>query len=75
MSVMSSQVDISWSINGVPRGIVKQSMGQVPVMVKSTLCNLHGLSPKELVQHHEEAEVGFGIILVTFAGVCYLHSY
>lgn len=26
-------------------------------MVKSKLCNLHGMSPKELVEHHEEAEV------------------
>lgn len=54
---MSFQADISWSINGVPKGIIKQYLGQLPVMVKSKLCNLHGLSPKELVRHHEEAEV------------------
>ncbi|XP_027863285.1 DNA-directed RNA polymerase I subunit RPA2 isoform X1 [Xiphophorus couchianus] len=48
--------DISWAINGIPKGIIKQSLGQVPIMVKSKLCNLHGLSPKELVKHHEEAE-------------------
>ncbi|KAM4591755.1 DNA-directed RNA polymerase I subunit RPA2 [Odontesthes bonariensis] len=57
-------VDVSWSINGVPRGIIKQSLGQVPVMVKSKLCNLHGLSPKELVQHHEEAEEMGGYFIV-----------
>lgn len=26
-------------------------------MVKSKLCNLRGLSPRQLVEHHEEAEV------------------
>lgn len=28
-------------------------------MVKSECCNLAGLSPKQLIQHHEEAEVSF----------------
>lgn len=55
--VFPSQADISWSVNGCPQGIIKQSMGQLPIMVKSKLCNLHGMSPKQLVDHHEEAEV------------------
>lgn len=54
---LSPQADVSWSINGVPKGIIKQSLGQLPIMVKSKLCNLRGLTPKELVGHHEEAEV------------------
>lgn len=57
LHVVSSQADISWSINGVPKGIIKQSLGHLPIMVKSQLCNLRGLTPKELVKHHEEAEV------------------
>lgn len=57
MSRVSSQADISWSVNGTPKGIIKQSLGHLPVMVKSQLCNLHGLTPRELVEHHEEAEV------------------
>ncbi|XP_056147327.1 DNA-directed RNA polymerase I subunit RPA2 [Lampris incognitus] len=56
--------DISWSINGIPKGIVKQALGQIPIMVKSKLCNLHGLSPKELIQHHEEAEEMGGYFIV-----------
>nr|XP_057929565.1 DNA-directed RNA polymerase I subunit RPA2 isoform X2 [Doryrhamphus excisus] len=56
--------DISWSINGVPKGIIKQSLGQVPIMVKSKLCNLHGMSPKQLVEHHEEAEEMGGYFIV-----------
>ncbi|XP_067241642.1 DNA-directed RNA polymerase I subunit RPA2 [Chanodichthys erythropterus] len=56
--------DVSWSINGIPKGIIKQALGQLPIMVKSKLCNLHGLSPKELIQHHEEAEEMGGYFLV-----------
>lgn len=57
LCVFCGQADVSWSVNGVPKGIIKQSLGQLPIMVKSKLCNLHGLSPKELIEHHEEAEV------------------
>ncbi|XP_054646633.1 DNA-directed RNA polymerase I subunit RPA2 [Dunckerocampus dactyliophorus] len=56
--------DVSWSINGIPKGIIKQSLGQVPIMVKSKLCNLHGMSPKQLVEHHEEAEEMGGYFIV-----------
>ncbi|KAL6486965.1 hypothetical protein MHYP_G00035910 [Metynnis hypsauchen] len=56
--------DISWSVNGMPKGIIKQSLGQVPIMVKSKLCNLYSLSPKELVEHHEEAEEMGGYFIV-----------
>ncbi|CAF89806.1 unnamed protein product, partial [Tetraodon nigroviridis] len=40
--------DISWSVNGVPRGIIKQTLGHLPIMVKSQLCNLRGLTPTQL---------------------------
>uniref|UniRef100_A0A671KNK8 DNA-directed RNA polymerase subunit beta n=1 Tax=Sinocyclocheilus anshuiensis TaxID=1608454 RepID=A0A671KNK8_9TELE len=56
--------DVSWSMNGIPKGIIKQSLGNVPIMVKSKLCNLHGLSPKELIEHHEEAEEMGGYFIV-----------
>ncbi|XP_072292632.1 DNA-directed RNA polymerase I subunit RPA2 [Eucyclogobius newberryi] len=56
--------DVSWSINGVPKGIIKQSLGLVPIMVKSKMCNLHGMTPKELVEHHEEAEEMGGYFVV-----------
>jgi DNA-directed RNA polymerase I subunit RPA2 len=38
-----------WSINKIA--------GQIPIMVKSDRCYLKGLSPVELVRHHEEAQV------------------
>ncbi|XP_061601035.1 DNA-directed RNA polymerase I subunit RPA2 [Cololabis saira] len=57
-------MDVCWSVNDVPRGVIKQSMGFMPIMVKSKLCNLHDMSPKELVQHHEEAEEMGGYFIV-----------
>ncbi|KAM4771715.1 DNA-directed RNA polymerase I subunit RPA2 isoform 1-T1 [Rhinophrynus dorsalis] len=57
-------VDISWSVNGVQKEIVKQSLGYVPIMVKSKLCNLYGLSPKELIEHHEEEQEMGGYFII-----------
>ncbi|XP_022376226.1 DNA-directed RNA polymerase I subunit RPA2 isoform X3 [Enhydra lutris kenyoni] len=56
--------DISWAVNGISRGIIKQFLGYVPIMVKSKLCNLHGLSPKALIEHHEEAEEMGGYFII-----------
>uniref|UniRef100_A0A8C9A174 DNA-directed RNA polymerase subunit beta n=1 Tax=Prolemur simus TaxID=1328070 RepID=A0A8C9A174_PROSS len=58
------RVDISWAVNGIPRGIIKQSLGYVPIMVKSTLCNLHSLPPQALIEHHEEAEEMGGYFII-----------
>nr|XP_048698267.1 DNA-directed RNA polymerase I subunit RPA2 isoform X1 [Caretta caretta] len=56
--------DISWSVNGIPKGIIKQSLGYVPIMVKSKLCNLHSLPPRALIEHHEEEEEMGGYFIV-----------
>ncbi|XP_038607408.1 DNA-directed RNA polymerase I subunit RPA2 [Tachyglossus aculeatus] len=56
--------DISWAVNGIPKGIIKQSLGHVPIMVKSKLCNLYNLPPKALIEHHEEPEEMGGYFIV-----------
>nr|KAF6448390.1 RNA polymerase I subunit B [Rousettus aegyptiacus] len=56
--------DISWAVNGVSKGVIKQFLGYVPIMVKSTLCNLHGLPPKALIEHHEEPEEMGGYFII-----------
>ncbi|XP_021553035.2 DNA-directed RNA polymerase I subunit RPA2 isoform X2 [Neomonachus schauinslandi] len=56
--------DISWAVNGISRGIIKQFLGYVPIMVKSKLCNLHNLPPKALIEHHEEAEEMGGYFII-----------
>ncbi|XP_023573130.1 DNA-directed RNA polymerase I subunit RPA2 [Octodon degus] len=57
-------VDISWSVNGISKGIIKQFLGHVPIMVKSRLCNLYNLPPKALIEHHEEAEEMGGYFII-----------
>ncbi|KAG9484200.1 hypothetical protein GDO78_009880 [Eleutherodactylus coqui] len=56
--------DVSWSINGVQKGVIKQFLGHIPVMVKSKLCNLYGLSPQQLIQHHEEEQEMGGYFII-----------
>ncbi|XP_069351215.1 DNA-directed RNA polymerase I subunit RPA2 isoform X1 [Eulemur rufifrons] len=58
------QVDINWAVNGIPRGIIKQPLGYVPIMVKSKLCNLHSLPPQALIEHHEETEEMGGYFII-----------
>ncbi|XP_069811491.1 DNA-directed RNA polymerase I subunit RPA2 [Dendropsophus ebraccatus] len=57
-------VDISWSVNGIQKGVIKQFLGHVPIMVRSKLCNLYGLSPQKLVQHHEEEQEMGGYFII-----------
>ncbi|OXB68365.1 hypothetical protein ASZ78_015305 [Callipepla squamata] len=57
-------VDISWSVNDIPQGTIKQHVGYIPIMVKSKLCNLYNLSPQELIQHHEEEEEMGGYFII-----------
>uniref|UniRef100_A0A673T156 DNA-directed RNA polymerase n=1 Tax=Suricata suricatta TaxID=37032 RepID=A0A673T156_SURSU len=56
--------DISWAVNGISKGIIKQFLGYVPIMVKSKLCNLYNLPPKALIEHHEEAEEMGGYFII-----------
>uniref|UniRef100_A0A8I5UGV1 DNA-directed RNA polymerase subunit beta n=1 Tax=Pongo abelii TaxID=9601 RepID=A0A8I5UGV1_PONAB len=56
--------DISWAVNGISKGIIKQFLGYVPIMVKSKLCNLYNLPPQALIEHHEEAEEMGGYFII-----------
>lgn len=59
-----AHVRINWSVNGQPMPSIDKEMGEIPVMLKSSACNLHGLSPKELVERGEhETEWGGTFIL------------
>uniref|UniRef100_A0A2K5MSV4 DNA-directed RNA polymerase n=1 Tax=Cercocebus atys TaxID=9531 RepID=A0A2K5MSV4_CERAT len=56
--------DINWAVNGISKGIIKQFLGYVPIMVKSKLCNLYSLPPQALIEHHEEAEEMGGYFII-----------
>lgn len=56
---------IAYAVNGVRAGTIdNKSLGNVPLMVKSTFCHLYGLAPADLVRRHEEAEELGGYFIV-----------
>eukprot|EP00105_Crassostrea_gigas_P025965 XP_011446725.1 PREDICTED: DNA-directed RNA polymerase I subunit RPA2 [Crassostrea gigas] len=52
----SLSISMLWKVNGRIQGTVERKIADVPIMVKSSVCNLNGLTPKELVRRGEEAE-------------------
>ncbi|KAL3881450.1 hypothetical protein ACJMK2_027892, partial [Sinanodonta woodiana] len=50
------QVQVGFSINGNMEMPITKIIGEIPVMVKSDVCNLAGMSPSQLIKHNEEAE-------------------
>ncbi len=55
---------LCWSVNGDPEQSEIVSLGNCPVLVRSNRCNLRGMSSRELVAHHEEANEFGGYFLV-----------
>ena len=46
---------VVWKVNdGAPQSLDRR-VGNMPIMVGSSLCHLHGLSPEQLIKHREEA--------------------
>lgn len=50
------QLKLNWSVNGGPVSSSVKSLGYLPIMVKSTKCNLDAKSPRQLVEHHEDPD-------------------
>lgn len=60
----SATATIAWSVNNKFLPMVEQSIGNFPIMVKSNLCNLHGMKPTELVNHGEDVNDPGGYFIV-----------
>ena len=45
-----------YTINGGPILKEEKSLGVLPIMLKSTKCHLHGMSPADLIEANEEGE-------------------
>ncbi|ORY01079.1 beta and beta-prime subunits of DNA dependent RNA-polymerase [Basidiobolus meristosporus CBS 931.73] len=58
------QIKFCWRINDGPVNVETKALGQVPVMVKSTRCNLYKMTAKDLIKHHEESEEMGGYFIV-----------
>ncbi|KAG0723413.1 DNA-directed RNA polymerase I subunit RPA2 [Chionoecetes opilio] len=46
-------VELEWSVNSGEVRMHRQSLGDIPIMIMSQNCHLHGLTPKQLVKHGE----------------------
>lgn len=57
-------VTVVWSVNGVHQDTIKKTVGEVPIMVKSQVCNIAKMSPAELVRRGEEAGEFGGYFIV-----------
>ncbi|XP_060606086.1 DNA-directed RNA polymerase I subunit RPA2-like, partial [Ruditapes philippinarum] len=58
------QVQIGYTVNGQAGPPIPKVLGQLPIMVKSEMCHLSKMSPKELIKHGEEAEEMGGYFIV-----------
>jgi DNA-directed RNA polymerase I subunit RPA2 len=54
----------SYSVNGVLRPAVEKSLGNIPIMLRSTACHLSGLSPTQLVARGEHEQEWGGYFIV-----------
>ncbi|XP_012263302.2 DNA-directed RNA polymerase I subunit RPA2 [Athalia rosae] len=55
---------IGWSINGVPQASILKDLGEIPIMIRSNMCNLRNMSPTELVAHGEHEQEWGGYFVV-----------
>lgn len=57
-------VRMGWLLNGVEMQPIERDMGEIPVMVKSDLCHLSKLKPKELIDRGEHENEWGGYFVV-----------
>lgn len=57
-------LEFLWKVDDKVQQNFDELVGEVPIMVKSQLCNLRGKTPKQLIQHFEDAEEIGGYFIV-----------
>ncbi|XP_021941491.1 DNA-directed RNA polymerase I subunit RPA2 [Zootermopsis nevadensis] len=55
---------LSFKINGVQMAVIEKDLGQIPIMVKSDICHLSKLTPKQLIEKGEHAEEWGGYFIL-----------
>lgn len=58
------QVSLMIKINDRPQPLIEDNIGEIPVMLKSKVCNLADLTPSEMVARKEDAEETGGYFIV-----------
>lgn len=57
-------LEFVWYLNGNFMGSIEENIGQIPVMLKSKICNLRDASPKEMIRRKEDAEELGGYFII-----------
>lgn len=52
------------TVNGHMRDMIEETVGEIPIMLKSKRCNLRGMSQKEMVNHFEDSNEFGGYFIV-----------
>ncbi|XP_023237041.1 DNA-directed RNA polymerase I subunit RPA2-like [Centruroides sculpturatus] len=58
------EVSLQWSKNGIVQDVITKNIGEIPIMVKSNVCNLSKLTPKQLIEKGEEEEEFGGYFII-----------
>lgn len=58
------QVTFNYQINGETVDIIDESVGEIPIMLKSKRCNLRDLNPVDYVTRFEDAEEIGGYFII-----------
>ncbi|KAJ3244159.1 hypothetical protein HDU78_011350 [Chytriomyces hyalinus] len=58
------QAKLCWSVNNGPVQSDPRSLGHLPIMVRSSKCNIQDASPRELVKRHEDSSEFGGYFIV-----------
>ena len=57
-------VKVSYKVNGVAQPSVEKSLGNLPIMLKSSSCHLKGLSPEQLISKGEQETEWGGFFII-----------
>ncbi|KAH8361017.1 hypothetical protein KR093_011761 [Drosophila rubida] len=57
-------IRLAWSVNGLEKSPINMDLGEVPIMLRSSACNLHKASPTEMVKHGEHDSEWGGIFVI-----------
>ncbi|MBN1386222.1 DNA-directed RNA polymerase subunit B'' [Candidatus Woesearchaeota archaeon] len=57
-------IEVSAHINGVQRDSLKTQIGNLPMMLKSRFCHLHGLSREDLIKNGEDPDDPGGYFII-----------
>lgn len=58
------QLTFAYTINGTGREVFDETVGEIPIMLKSKRCNLRDFSPADMVKRFEDAEEMGGYFVV-----------